>query len=154
MKNTLKNKQKFFAQYLNQKVFNDGNGEYLYPLKGRFLESVTNQEYLVLKPFSSITDEDAIDVAKSICSYFTFNDKNVVSKDRNGNTNVINGNYTLKIGQKVDELNKGFVLIVNGVAQRMFASEAIMFYRKLIELGYYVVEESEIEYGWVKLIGQ
>jgi len=66
MENTLENKAKFFAQYLGQKVFNDGDGDYLYFLKGRFLENLRHQEHLVIKPLSSITDEDAIDVARII----------------------------------------------------------------------------------------
>lgn len=71
MENTLENKAKFFAQYWGQEVLTTffGSGFYidrdLYPISsGSF--------FLVLKPLSSITDEDAgesgYDNAKSMLS--------------------------------------------------------------------------------------
>lgn len=58
MENTKENKEKFFAQYLNQRVLNDGYGEYLYPLYSHFLEKLHEKYFIELKPLSSITDED------------------------------------------------------------------------------------------------
>lgn len=70
MENTEQNKVKFFAQYWGQKVFvnpiltpepvsNTYIFEYLEP------EDI-EQEYLELKPLSSITDEDAYQVARIV----------------------------------------------------------------------------------------
>lgn len=152
MENNLENKAKFFAQYWGQEVFIEPNYDNSNKLK--VIYDVHIDDYVLLKPLSSITDEHAVAIAKSICSYFSLNDNNVVLKDLNDNINIINGNYTLKVGKKVDELNRGFVLIINRVPQQMFVYEAVVFYKKLIQLGYYVGDGCEIEYGWVKLTEQ
>lgn len=60
MKNTLENKAKFFAQYWGQEVYgwHDGNTTNFQSL------NITEDEFLILKPLSSISDEDAIKVAE------------------------------------------------------------------------------------------
>ena len=59
MENTIENKQKFFAQYWGQKKGKTDFDSRLW-INENFLNSVI---YLELKPLSSITDEDAIEVA-------------------------------------------------------------------------------------------
>ena len=58
-------KAKFFAQYWGQKVF---KYEMLDKLRSKFLslddDHLSDDDYLILKPLSSISDEDAIEVAK------------------------------------------------------------------------------------------
>lgn len=66
MENTLENKAKFFAQYLKQKVvfktdwecFNDKSLMELDPTYLQTGNNVLVGGYLVLKPLSSITDDD------------------------------------------------------------------------------------------------
>lgn len=60
---TLENKEKFFTQYWGQKVITNDN------LSSIGVATYVNGtsiilEYLLLKPLSSITDEDAIEVAR------------------------------------------------------------------------------------------
>ena len=60
-------RQRFFTQYWNQRV--GGNDNWLHyvnsivPISSHNLNAI---DYLVLKPISSITDEDAIEVAKLV----------------------------------------------------------------------------------------
>jgi len=66
MENTLENKAKFFALYFMQRVYNNSN----YPenkntlLDYALLSYTDKAEYLELKPLSSISEEDAIELAK------------------------------------------------------------------------------------------
>lgn len=62
---TLENKAKFFAQYWNQKIFFTSNNQ-LNPHKNSFGRLINNKDFLLLKHLSSITDEDAIEVAEII----------------------------------------------------------------------------------------
>lgn len=72
MENTLGNKQKFFAQYWGQHVLrsanwnSDGRPDYLSLVVNSsfFNEKSFVHFYLELKPLSSISDEDAINVAR------------------------------------------------------------------------------------------
>lgn len=52
-------KGKLFSLYYGQKVFNDGNGEYLYPLTPDFLNKIHTQYYLVLRSVKQLTDFEA-----------------------------------------------------------------------------------------------
>lgn len=73
MKNTLENKAKFFAQYYGQLVYKN----YQEPLglqrcqndKRLRISNTLKNSWLELKPLSSISDEDAIEVAKIINDY-------------------------------------------------------------------------------------
>jgi hypothetical protein len=56
--NTPANKARFFALYINQKVLNDGQGEYLYYLTGSLLHDSVSSDYLSLRSISSLTDEE------------------------------------------------------------------------------------------------
>lgn len=76
MKNTLENKAKFFAQYWGQKVFEYKKSSHPQPVTIRsntILYSKEESSHLVLKPLSSITDEDAIEVIK-LCEGYVSED--------------------------------------------------------------------------------
>jgi hypothetical protein len=60
MENTTENKSRFFALYINQKVLNDGQGEYLYPLTGSLLHDMVNTDYLSLRSIASLTESELI----------------------------------------------------------------------------------------------
>lgn len=65
MENTLENKAKFFALYWGQRVMVDITiDERLFPVTTGNIEYSINDPYLELKPLSSISDEDALQVAK------------------------------------------------------------------------------------------
>ncbi|WP_079242630.1 hypothetical protein [Chryseobacterium indologenes] len=73
MENTLENKAKFFAQYWGQEVLNGSGLVYSATMKTRLSD---NGDFLELKPLTSITDEEIIEVLrlahnlKSISSEF------------------------------------------------------------------------------------
>lgn len=60
MENTLENKAKFFAQYWGQPVLMSNNDPKCYVIRVKFehAEDIDINDYLELKPLSSITDED------------------------------------------------------------------------------------------------
>ena len=64
MENTLKNKEKFFAQYWGPKIcFTETcNGYYKTFVEYCLIEGISKEDYLELKPISQISDEDAIEV--------------------------------------------------------------------------------------------
>lgn len=66
MENTLENKARFFAQYFGQEVYMiksyDGSRFGYLRMKLESVLLLEEHEYLELKPLSSISDEDAIDV--------------------------------------------------------------------------------------------
>lgn len=83
MENTPENKAKFFAQYYGQKVLNYGLKE-LTVLTYAYLdyEDIADN-YLELKPLSSINDEDAIDCQRIMYgSDFTKEIFSVLSKEK------------------------------------------------------------------------
>lgn len=69
MKNTLENKAKFFAQYWGQDVL--FHLSQTWNLFGDFENVIDDNPncYLLLKPLSSITDEDAIEVAMLLVNW-------------------------------------------------------------------------------------
>lgn len=81
LENTLENKAKFFALYWGQRVMLEEMSSNLYYCKPS-KESDFNLNYLELKPLSSISDEDAIEVAKIM----TFHDGKglIIERKKNG----------------------------------------------------------------------
>ncbi|WP_099368054.1 hypothetical protein [Sphingobacterium sp. 1.A.4] len=82
MENTLENKAKFFALYWGLEFTgSDHYGEYMPDTWSEFPKYVDKQ-YLILKPLSSISDEDAIEVAKIM----TFHDGKglIIERKKNG----------------------------------------------------------------------
>ena len=72
---TPENKAKFFAQYWGQKIahYSDGNNARYTVCVGKY--PFSSIHHIILKPLSSISDEDAIDVAKIVHSTSFLNHK-------------------------------------------------------------------------------
>lgn len=64
MENTVNNKMAFFAQYWGQKVLHIRNSPIPFHLSSMKPSDILESDYLSLKPLSSISNEDAIEVAK------------------------------------------------------------------------------------------
>lgn len=138
MENTLENKAKFFAQYwgFNETMVIDtfmGRTNILsvdYVLKEHSLHSIFKDYQLLLKPLSSITDEDAIEVAK------------------------IFNQHKIKAHYSDDDLK---AYLINKGKQFAFRCEHyVIIYQYLQSKGYALPYmglsvEQLVEYGWVKL---
>lgn len=151
MENTLENKEKFFALYWGQEVLKANKNHEIAWVIGLGGNKPVMQEYLELKPLSSITDEDAIEVVK----LKMFHD------------NVdINDIIDIKIAKSSDK--KGYFLSLEGIVQhkrwndfveRVFLGEEKIysFYIDFLRSKGYalpymgLIVEKLIEYGWVKL---
>lgn len=65
--NTIENKERFFAQYWGQdvgRIFNRDSSIYEFIISEYSIDLLINEKYLLLKPLSSITDEDAYDAGR------------------------------------------------------------------------------------------
>lgn len=133
--NTLENKAKFFAQYWGQKVFYDPNyavNEFdqtgVFTLCPESFDGIEVEPHvlLLLKPLSSITDEDAIKIAK-------------IRGCKNHEKRI---NWAKKyIENFFDDVAVYQLLIRNGYAAFFVSNE-----------GGFISVEQQIEFGWVKLI--
>jgi hypothetical protein len=137
MENTLENKAKFFAQYWGQDVlaycFRDGVYEVEevqteYPI----MEAINQYKdsKLELKHISSISDEDAINIAKEIFvdEFIEFSNKETVIESARKHIQLVEYQYFNKIDRIDCFRSKGYALPYNGLSV-----------------------EKQIEYGWVKL---
>ncbi|WP_293933161.1 hypothetical protein [Sphingobacterium sp. UBA6645] len=69
MENTLENKAKFFAQYYGQDVLKASSVQGIHKVGRSFMGKIYHDQYLELKPISSISDGDAIEVCKMAIPY-------------------------------------------------------------------------------------
>lgn len=69
MENTIENKQKFFSLYWDQEVFKHPENTECYCVDFDALISEREEFHLLLTPLSSITDEDATDIATIVTSW-------------------------------------------------------------------------------------
>jgi len=128
MENTLDNKSKFLAQYWGQKVLSISGREYLY-INNIVDDPNLHVLSLRLKPLSSITDEDAIDVVKI---------HGVVNSAQYGYITEFSPIEKIKIFIK--SINYWRSDIADYIRSKGYA---------LLYLDLSV--EQQIEYGWVKL---
>lgn len=137
MGNTIENKSKFFAKYWGQKVLifapdvsKTKTGEW-----GLLLKFIDFNSYLELKPLSSISDEDAIEVAK-----FLGWDLSEAIKARALIITLycVGGGDSLKT-----QLINDFNLIASGVDKIRALGYAYEFQGLSVE--------DQIEYRWIKL---
>lgn len=160
MDNTLENKEKFFAIYWGQfiGISNERTEEYRHVID---YSSIGFTDSIELKPLSSITDQDAIEVAKILCSKMIGeNDKARVAKQSEKGSN--RADKIVYIGSKeytnyivtVEELK----VIANyngwaGIQDNYTLSYAIDFIRsKGYALPWLNLQvEKQIEYDWVKI---
>ena len=134
MENTLENKAKYFAQYWGQDVIK--NCTALFDTFGldSVLQStytISNSSYLELKPLSSITDEDAMDVSKIKGWIDILNEKVNIEATKRWllENDFLPENFFLKFSYILDYLrSKGYALPFMGLSV-----------------------EQLIEYGWLKL---
>jgi len=121
------NKAKFFAQYFRQEVLKKSQKSEVIRLIGSDLNSrkIKEVHFLLLKPLSSITDEDAIEVA-----YLNGHVKSLTDNGKEDVLDFLNGDYWCLCFRGVDYLrSKGYALQWMGLS----------------------VEEM-VEAGWVKLV--
>ncbi|WP_343643930.1 hypothetical protein [Chryseobacterium sp.] len=126
MENTLENKAKFFAQYWGQRVCKETLNDKYYLVKPSIYPDADFElEYLELKPLSSITDEDALNIAKS---YYMATEKFQTIKSGRQMVDCHLNQITLELPQ-VDYLrSKGYALPWMGLSV-----------------------EKLVEYGWIEL---
>lgn len=132
MENTIENKEKFMAQYWHQPVLRFPNNDDKLLVKDWF---VLKNGWLELKPLSSISDEDAIEVAKI---YF--------SRDNDESYHTISNGKALVnrlISDWLQTSSNGFLVVIQVADYLRSRSYAIPF------MGLSV--ETMVQYGWVKL---
>lgn len=159
LENTKENKAKFFALHWGQNV----QWDITLPIQGNQIFDLVNlrvreDDVLVLKPISQISDEDAVEVAKIIEPYFQFPKAMTGHKTTVVKTSlmaaVCTGGFRVCIiyGYKDSPVD-----IISQDGQRTTRLYAHTYYKaiqKLIELGYYVGDGTEVKYGWVRLRGE
>lgn len=130
MENTLENKEKFFAQYWGQRILRYSFWrEDVESRDCKFEEAVKNH-YILLKPLSSITDEDAVEVAK------IFNQHKIKAHYSDDSLKA----YLIKEGKQFAFRCEHYVVIYQYLQSKGYA---------LPFMGLSV--EQLVEYGWVKL---
>lgn len=155
MENNLENKAKFFAQYWEQKVFKSSINQKA-PHKNTFGKSIRHNDFLELKPLSSISDEDAIEVAQLITRF---------KWDLDFGTKVIKEeNQVIVYYDAVKNGYKHKTSIYDDFFSRSYSGEPVhelsgVVYDYLRSKGYALpymglsVEE-QVNRGWVKLKGE
>jgi len=155
MENTIENKAKFFALYLNIRgaVFREGfgNRDNINP------NGLDENDVLELTPLSQITDEDAIELSKIIAPdlFMSAGNDNKHFIDRRFEPDWITVRHRRKI-QSVDIDFDGYTCICNEEEEYLrnpYAHSGIDFLRSK---GYAlpwngITVEKMIEYNWIKL---
>lgn len=147
MENNLENKARFFAQYWGQKIVYD---EFMRRVDilcvdvalGNSQNSIFQDYSLTLKPLSSITDEDAIGVAKFEFDFFNCLDIDVKAVRDLSKVSVVllrDNTFLAKI-----QVNNPYKLNVNEIDYLRSKGYATPY------MGLSV--ETMVEYGWIKLI--
>jgi len=162
MENNIENKAKFFAQYWGQNVLDSDRGFTFLDYDSMIeLEAETETQILNLKPLSSITDEDATQIAKHSISTLDIEGFEVVKIDRSENTKIfISFNNLLRCkGYFISISSNGtlsaFETYKDDIKQKFyqFPTTAFDYLRSkgyaLPFMGLSV--EKQIEYRWVKL---
>lgn len=129
MENSLENKAKLFAQYWGQAVQRYGNNFYTKVVNSFIDDSLLVGDYLLLKPLSSITNEDAKKLSVIEADFRTDDvwkrGKNIAKWIEDAQYSVGNLNTMM---QMIDYLrSKGYALPYMGLSV-----------------------ETMVEYGWIK----
>lgn len=142
MENTLENKAKFFALYLEQEVYcieGWNRGAMICDVHKLVKEEFKylKKSYIKLKPLPSISAEEAI---------FVFN----LDKGDQPRITKIYSTYDKYLHIEYEFMGSEGVFLDNGIiaSSDSLGLDAIM---KLTKLGYHVGTTREVEYGWVKL---
>lgn len=146
MENTLENKSKFFGQYWGQKVVtNEDPGRVTTPFVDYYSihkYALSKTDHLLLKPLSSITDEDAI----SICNFLGF--KSFDKKPNEAKAFVfilfiVPSNDIVKYEALVNQM----LFDLSDISSAVDLIRSMGYAYKWMGLSV----EKLIEYGWVKL---
>jgi len=137
MENTIENKAKFFAQYWGQRLL---NGKSIVPIRRK----ISKFDYINVKPISSITDEDAIELGK-ICGLAM----NIIGHRDADKVVLYDDSYKLYIN-----FSSYIWKQKNGA---IYHQATLKFYDYLRSKGYALPYmglsvEVLVEYGWVKLL--
>lgn len=150
--NTLENKAKFFAQYLGQfRLFNDNRVWHTAPVRGDIIDKIDEDCYLLLKPLSSINDEDAVEIKKismlqNKCDLSSINKIEFI-KVKGG---AINMCYEYKIHWKLFKADTSYIVLKQGFNLKLSVIDYLR--SKGYALPYNgITVEQQIEYGWIKL---
>lgn len=131
MQNTLKNKAKFFAQYWGQKVLVS-----LVKPHMCIFDVPHDNEYILLTLLSSITDEDAIEVAKIMYPKDKHNEKDSLNWGKDIVREIIEGQTDKDVIWFA-----GIIPVVDYLRSRGYALPWTS-----------VSVEQQVEWGWVKPI--
>ena len=160
MENNLENKARFFAQYWGQFVFKTNHEASKYALNEVDITSINhdwlNDGLLELKPLSSITDEDAVGVAK----IEGYNPVNKVTRDKYFINVWVEPKNSWDYNAKVCiPLNGGYIEHDNNQTYEDNATTGVTpsAYDYLRSKGYSLTYmglsvDKQIEYGWIKLV--
>lgn len=152
MENTLENKAKFFAQYWGQEILKYENSDgdkfwdkQIYPVDGHNI--TCNGMQANLRPLSSITDEEAIAVAKKI----GLAKASVVERD-NQVVFLVDDSYT------VGFFSTGIITMYKGLPpnNKPYWNDISRLYDELrsrsFALPFHDLSvEQQIEYGWITI---
>ena len=156
MKNTLDNKAKFFAQYWGVKTDNSGAYSHIDGMVLQAIQFGIGDCAIELRPLSSITDEEAIEVAKIFHRYSNSIEYNIDYK-----TNTFREKFAQLYWMEDNERRVVINFCYDGTFHAVQANnetflKAFQYIQfKGFALPYHNLSvEQLIEYGWVKLTGQ
>lgn len=132
MENTITNKAKFFAQYWGQKILTSNLYQGIVKVESFFLhkDNILTEDFLILKPLSSITDEDVLKIAELLSWRRTMQESSIISQTKD--------------------------LLLNQSQTNLYREHWSDIVDKVRELGYAhkwndANIEKQIKYGWIKL---
>lgn len=134
MENALENKAKFFALYWGQEILKAASVQGTFKVGKSFMGKIYADQYLILKPLSSISDEDLIQVSKYIGQDRGVGFEEIVKRNVFG---YMYGRLMPSI-----EIHKS-ILVIDFLRSRGYA---------LPWMGLSV--EEQVNRGWVKLKGE
>lgn len=159
MENTIENKAKFFAQYFGQEVIGHPlNDKASVSVRGTYItKTYIKKTCLFLKPLSSITDEDAIEVLRLLGEY--------KPKSVNITYHSEDGKEWTRISRPYTDVNEEYYLNVlfnvtkSGLVthhDNKRGEDYLNLYDYLRSKSYALPwmglsVEQQIEYGWVKI---
>lgn len=148
MKNILDNKRRFFALYWGQQImrlnFDHPENTDVYEIDRHNMHSIEEEEYLELKPLSSITDEDAIELSK-------FQLWNEGKEYEMIDSNKKRDEYLIKHA-KFDIKDSEIEQKHTNLDQSLYAKSYDFLRSKGYALPYLGISvETLVEWGWVKL---
>jgi len=155
MENIIKNKVKLSSLYYNQKgwgkkKWDNFNSEEAIKNDGEFLDTIDDNDFIFLKPLSSITDEDAVKVAKIL--HPNVKEWQKPYRER-GNTWVDaddDSEYYLCFSEELFE-TQGNSFITYGEFLKVLSATDYLRSKGYALPFMNLSVEKQLEYGWIKL---